>query len=161
MVLSGVQSKYKPAALNHSKQAGRLHRRQLLQLLHGAGARHALRLGWRHLLTSGRLRRLQGCRVSSGGVLGVHAGRLGCRRMRSWARRGKAAPVIDCPASLARKAVSAPISSTVAKRLFGCWARSTFFTTSSRGRSWARATPSTRRLVDVPIKVQVPPRIAA
>ena len=29
------------------------------------------------------------------------------------------------------------------------------------GRSWARATPSTRRFVDVPIKVQVPPRMAA
>ena len=38
---------------------------------------------------------------------------------------GSAAPVIEAAASLARKTASAPISSTVAKRLFGCCARST------------------------------------
>src|SRR5262249_46753674 len=56
---------------------------------------------------------------------------------------GNATPVIEAAASLARNTVSAPISSTVAKRLLGCWARSTSRMTCSRGMPCALAWPST------------------
>src|SRR5215212_4752603 len=49
---------------------------------------------------------------------------------------GSAVPVIEAAASLARNVASAPISSTVAKRLLGCWARRTSRITCSRGIPW-------------------------
>src|SRR5262245_18667483 len=55
---------------------------------------------------------------------------------------GKATPVIEAAASLARNTVRAPISSIVAKRLFGCCASSTSRITCSRGMPCALAWPS-------------------
>src|SRR6516225_6873997 len=55
---------------------------------------------------------------------------------------GSAMPVIEPAASEARKTDSAPSSSTVAKRLLGCCARSTSRITFSRGMLCALACPS-------------------
>src|SRR5215472_8730290 len=49
---------------------------------------------------------------------------------------GRAVPVIEAAPTLQRKTASIPSSSTIAKRLEGCWARRTSRITRSRGMPW-------------------------